>query len=189
MTRPNRFDLAVFAALAAVMLATRTHSLSQIVHLPDTSLASFFAAGYYIRARAAFPALFALGFAIDLVMIRLLSTPDFCFTIAYALLVPAYGVMWAAGRWAHGRLAPKPAALPAVSATICVASLGAEIIASGGFYAFSGRFADPTLAGFGIRLLHYYPYTLLAALTWTGAAAATHVAVLQLRQLLRAGAR
>jgi len=189
MSRQRSFDLAVFAALSAVMLVTRTHSLSEVVHLPDTSLASFFAAGYYIRTRAAFPAMFALGFAIDLVMIRLLGTPDFCFTLAYAMLVPAYGVMWAAGRWAHGRLAPRPAALPALLATVCRASLAAEIIASGGFYAFSGRFADPTLAGFSVRLLHYYPYTLLAALTWTGAAIASHVTVLQLRPMLRAGAR
>jgi hypothetical protein len=42
MARPRNFDLSVFAALAVVMLITRSHSLSQYVHVPDTSLASFF---------------------------------------------------------------------------------------------------------------------------------------------------
>ena len=62
----RRFDILVFAALAVVMLATRPHSLSEFVHLPETSLASFLVAGFYIRPRLAFPALFALAFAIGI---------------------------------------------------------------------------------------------------------------------------
>ena len=42
----RRFDILVFAALAVVMLATRPHSLSEFVHLPETSLASFLVAGF-----------------------------------------------------------------------------------------------------------------------------------------------
>jgi hypothetical protein len=170
MTRPRPADFAVFAALAAIMLATRTHSLSQFVHLPDTSWASFFVAGYAIRSRHGFPALFGLGFAIDLVMIRLLGTPDFCFTPAYAMLVPAYGTMWLAGRWARGALTPVVASLPALLALVCGATFVAEILSSGGFYFLGGRFADPTLAGFWPRLIRYLPLTLEATLIWTGVA-------------------
>jgi hypothetical protein len=50
------------------------------------------------------PALFALGFAIDVVVIYGLGGSGFCFTPAYAMLLPAYGVMWAAGRFAAARL-------------------------------------------------------------------------------------
>lgn len=189
MSRQNRFDLCVLAALAAVMLITRTHSLSQVVHLPDTSWASFFVAGYYVRSRHAFPALFLLGFAIDLVMIRVFGTPDFCFTVAYWLLVPAYGAMWLAGSWAHERLAPRATALPMLLALVCAASFVAELISSGGFYAFGGRFANPTLAGFLPRLAHYFPYTLSATLGWLSVVVLAHALVLALRPDLRAGAQ
>jgi hypothetical protein len=189
MTRQYRFDLLVFAALAVVMLVTRSHSLSQYVHLPDTSWASFFVAGFYIRSRHAFPALFLLGLAIDLVMIRVFGTPDFCFTLAYWLLVPAYGAMWLAGAWAHERLTPKRASLPALLVLVCAATLVAEVIASGGFYFWGGRFASPTLAGFLPRLQHYFPMTLLSTLGWTGLAAAAHALAIRLSPDLAANRR
>jgi hypothetical protein len=181
MTRDKRFDLTVFAALALVMLITRSHSLSQYVHLPDTSWASFFVAGYYIRSNHAFPALFLLAFAIDLVMIRLFAAPDFCFTIAYWLLVPAYGAMWLAGSWARKRLAFAPKSLPALVALLCGATLVAQLIASGGFYFFGGRFAHVTLAGFLPRLAHYFPMILAATLGWTSVAVLAHAVVILLR--------
>ena len=167
----------IFAALAGVMLLTRTHSLSQVVHLPDTSWASFFVLGYYLRSRLAFAGLFVLGLAIDLVMIRAMGTSNFCFTAAYTALVPAYGAMWLAGRWTARNLAPSLAALPRLIAVVSGASLVAELISSGGFYAFSGRFAAPTLAGFMPRLTQYFPYTLSATLGWVSVAVIVHVAL------------
>lgn len=188
MARENRFDLLVFAALAVVTLITRSHSLSHLVHLPDTSWASFFVAGFYIRSRHAFAALFLLGFAIDLVMIQVFGSPDFCFTLAYWLLVPAYGAMWLAGSWAHNRLAPHKqpnfASLPALLVLVCGATLVAEVISSGGFYFWGGRFADPTLTGFLPRVQHYFPGTLLSTLGWTGLAAAAHAVVVFVRPAL-----
>jgi hypothetical protein len=66
------FQLATFAVLAAVMLVTRTHSLSNLVHLPETSLASFFVLGYLVRQPLGFAALFLLAFGIDVVTINVL---------------------------------------------------------------------------------------------------------------------
>ena len=180
MTRQKRIETLIFAALTAIMLLTRTHSVSQVVHLPDTSWASFFVLGYYLRSRIAFAGLFLLGLAIDLVMIRVMGVSNFCFTAAYAALVPAYGAMWLAGRWAAGNLAPSLAALPKLIAVVSGANLVAELISSGGFYAFSGRFAAPTLAGFMPRLAQYFPYTLSATLGWVSVAVIIHLG-LQLR--------
>jgi len=168
---PADVSLFVFIALVLVMLITRTHSLSQVVHLPDTSLASFFIAGFYIRSRLAMPALLALGFAIDVVMIKVMGTSDFCFTLAYAMLLPAYGVLWAAGRLAAARLG---GSLPMIAGLFAVAVLGSELLSSGGFYFLSGRFAEPTLAGFLPRLLRYFPLTLISALGWGAVAAMAH---------------
>ena len=165
-----RLDIAIFAALAAVMLITRPHSLSEFVHLPETSLASFVVAGYYIRSRLAFPALFALAFAIDVVSIHVMGGSDFCFTIAYWMLLPAYGVMWFAGRLAADRLDRKPAHLPALIALVASAAFVSNVFSSGGFYALSGHFPDATIAGWLPRLERYFPGTLLATLSWTGIA-------------------
>ena len=144
----RRFEQAVFAVLAVVMIVTRSHSLSPSDHLPDTAWASFFVAGAYIRSWRGFAGLFLLGLAVDLVVIRVLGMPDYCFTAAYWLLVPAYGAMWLAGRWARQSLAPTLASLPKLLAVVCGASLVSELISSGGFYLFSGHTAAPSLAGF-----------------------------------------
>lgn len=172
--RNSRFDLAVFGMLALVMLVTRTHSLSNVMHLPDTSLASFFVLGFLVRRAAAFAGLFLLGFAIDVTVIGWFGQSDFCFTPAYWMLVPAYGTMWLAGRFGARKLGDKAAALPALVALVAGATFVSELFSSGGFYFLGGRFADPTIAGFMPRLARYFPPTLYATLLWTGTAAGIH---------------
>lgn len=173
----RRFQTGLFAVLALVMLATRTHSFSNLFHVPDTSWASFALAGYYLRSRFAFPALFALAFAIDVVMIYLLGTSGFCFTIAYWMLLPAYGTMWLAGRWARRNLPDTPAALPMLALALLGAGLVAHFFSSGGFYWLSGRFEEPTIAEFAQRVARYLPGTLASLAIWAGFAATLHALV------------
>ena len=189
MARHSRFDLALFAVLALVMLVTRTHSLSQYVHLPDTSWASFFVAGYYIRSRAAFPALFLLAFAIDLFVIGVMGGSSFCFTPAYWMLVPACGVMWLAGRFAAARMGASLAHLPAVVGLVAGATCVAQLFSSGGFYFLGGRFAEPSLVEFAGRMMRYFPASLLSTLIWTGIALAGHMVVMLLNSSQISGQR
>jgi hypothetical protein len=179
------FQLSALAALAAVMLITRTHSLSNLVHLPDTSLASFFVLGYLVRQPLAFAALFLLGFAIDVVVIYVLGGSGFCFTPAYWMLVPAYGVMWFAGRFAATRFGETLSALPASAVLLIAAAFVSNLFSSGGFYLLGGRFADPSIAGFLPRLQRYFPGTLLATLLWSGVGAAVYAVILTVRPQLR----
>lgn len=189
MVRNARFDLAVFGALALVMLVTRTHSLSNVVHLPDTSLASFFVLGFFVRRAVAFGALFLLGYAIDVIVIGWFGQSDFCFTPAYWMLVPAYGTMWLAGRFGAEKLGERASALPAIAVLVTAAMLVSQLFSSGGFYFLGGRFPDPTLAGFMPRLARYFPTTLYATLLWTGAAAGIFALLSVARPQLRAGNR
>ncbi len=175
MTRFKSFDLSLFIVLALVMLITRSHSLSQFVHLPETSLATFFVAGFYIYPRLAMPALFLLGFAIDLVVINYMGVSNFCFTPAYWMLLPAYGVMWFAGRMVAHKFGASLASLPAIIITVCVAAFISNLFSSGGFYFLGGRFDDPSLSGFLPRIARYFPGTLLSTVTWTGVAAVCHI--------------
>ncbi len=82
-------------------------------------------------------------------------------TAAYWMLVPAYGAVWGAGRWYAGRHRPTAATLPILTGAVLVGGIAAEVLASGGFYLFSGRFADPNLSELLGRLGTYLPATLL----------------------------
>lgn len=188
MVRKSRFELSLFAVLALVMLVTRSHSLSNVVHLPDTSLASFFVLGLFVPHLIGFAALFLLGLAIDLVVIGWFGQSSFCFTAAYWMLVPAYGVMWLAGRLAQARFGLRVAALPAIAALLVGATFASEVLSSGGFYFLGGRFAEPTLAGFLPRLARYFPNTLVATLGWSGLAAAGMAVLFMVRPGLRTAA-
>ncbi len=181
-----RLDFRVFAALAALMLVTRSHSLSHVVHLPDTDLASFFVLGFFVRRIAAFAALFALGFAIDLVVITVLGGSGFCFTPAYWMLLPAHGVLWLAGRFAAAHWGDRLAALPAIAALLVAASFASYLLSSGGFYFLSGHFPDASLAGFLPRITRYFPGSLLATLLWSSVAAALWALIVTARPALRA---
>ncbi|QIG79065.1 hypothetical protein [Stakelama tenebrarum] len=156
------------------MLATRPHLLDQYFHMPDTAWASFFVLGYFVRNRLAFPALFALGFAIDVVVIYLLGGSGFCFTPAYWMLVPAYGTMWFAGRFAARNLEPTVGALPAFALLATAAAFVAHCFSSGGFYLLSGHFDQPTLAEFAGRVARYFPGNLVSMWIWLGIAALCH---------------
>lgn len=180
-----RFDLLVFAALALVMLVTRPHLVSVLKHVPDTGLASFFVLGFLVRRPLAFAGLFLLAYVIDVTAIYGLGVSDFCFTAAYWMLLPAYGVMWLGGRFAGGRLGDRLTALPAMALLIAATALVSDLFASGGFYFLGGRFPDPTIAGFLPRIQRYFPIVLVSALLWSGVAAAIYAAVVMVRPDLR----
>ncbi|WP_156842536.1 hypothetical protein [Novosphingobium aquimarinum] len=172
MTRFARADSIILAILAALMLATRPHPLDQYFHVPDTAWASFFVLGYFVRNKLAFPALFGLAFGIDVVVIYLLGGSGFCFTPAYGMLLPAYGTMWLAGRFAARKLEPKAGSLPGFAILATAAAFVAHGFSSGGYYLLSGRFDHPTLAEFAGRVEQYFPGNLLSMWVWLGIAAA-----------------
>lgn len=188
MVRHSRFDLALFGALALVMLVTRTHSLSDVVHLPDTSLASFFVLGFLVRRAMAFAGLFLLAVGIDLLVIGWFGQSSYCFTPAYWMLLPAYGTMWIAGRLGAEKIGVAPSTLPVLLLLLVGATLVSQLFSSGGFYFLGGRFADPSLAGFMPRLARYFPLTLYATLLWSGVAAVAYAMLAATRPAMLARA-
>lgn len=168
-------------ALAALMAATRGQQFAPLAHhLPDASLAVFFLAGFYLRSLWVFPALFALATLIDLMAIGWGGVSGYCLTPAYWLLVPAYGVVWGLGRWLAMRHRESKATWPLLVGVLLVGGALAEVIASGGFYLFSGRFADLTLGELLGRLATYLPATLLHLMLYVGLAALAHLTLVRL---------
>ncbi len=187
-TAHPRTQLMIGLALAGLMAATRGQAFAPLGHhLPDAALAVFFLAGFYLRPVWAFAALFGLASAIDLIAVGWGGVSAYCLSPAYWLLIPAYGTLWAAGRWYRRLHRPDLTTVPRLGALLLGAGVLAEAFASGGFYLFSGRF-EPSLLGFGYSLVSYLPGTLGALLAYVSVGALVHVGLGADRRVRGAGA-
>ncbi|OZA30462.1 MAG: hypothetical protein B7X93_03215 [Hydrogenophilales bacterium 17-61-9] len=172
-----RQQIAISLVLILLMLLTRSHHWASIHSLPDASWAIFFLLGVYVRALWVVPALIAASVAIDYVAITWGGVSDFCVSPAYWLLIPAYLALFAGGRfYARGHGLSLLGLFRLIGVALAVVVI-AELLTSGGFYFFSGRFAEPTLAGFIPRFEQYFPRMLGTFALYLGVAAAVHVAL------------
>ncbi|MEJ2620979.1 MAG: hypothetical protein P8163_12125 [Candidatus Thiodiazotropha sp.] len=170
--------------LALVMLATRGHHDLSPVHLPDASWAVFFLLGLYLPQRWLFTLFFLLAAGMDYISITWGGVSSFCVTGAYLLLIPAYWSLWLSARihQPQGQLTFAdllPLALYALAGTLVC-----ELISSGGFYFFSGRFVDTNWIEFSDRLITYLPGNLKNQALYLGLAAIIHTLVSLLRHKL-----
>jgi len=164
-------------SLALLMAATRSHHFASITHLPDASWAVFFLAGFYLRPVWTFPALLALAVVSDYVAIAWLGVSDFCVSPAYGFLLPAYSALWLAGRWYARRYHFRFSTLPLLAVALLTGAAVCELLSSGGFYFFSGRFEETSFAEFGARLANYFPHALEGIGLYITSAILIHVAV------------
>lgn len=177
----SRQQLAIGVALALLMALTRSHHWTTLHSLPDASWAVFFLAGVYLRAFWIAPVLMLGAGLADYVAITWGGVSSFCISPAYWLLIPAYGALFLAGRVyaRHHRLSWS--ALPWLLGSALAGAVLAELFSSGGFYFFSGQFAEPSLGEFIPRLVKYFPLMLSTMAAYLGLAAVIHVAVVSLR--------
>lgn len=172
--------LAVFAALALLMAATRAHHFGAI---PDASWAVFFASGAYLAGhqRWAFPALMALAVAVDYLVISATGLDfwtHYCVSPGYWFLLPAHAAMMAAGQWAAANgLAPRWALLGRLVLALAVGTVACHLLAQGGFYWFSSAVAEPTLAGWAKNYGDWLMPYAQVAFAWVGVMAAFHLAL------------
>ena len=174
LTLSNRNQLFIGVALATLMIATRGHHFATLQHLPSASWAVFFLAGLYLRPARVFVALLALAGFLDYAAITWGGVSSFCVSPAYALLLPAYGVLWLAGRWYAKRYRFEWRTLLPLSMAVLTGATMCEMLSSGGFYFFSGRFVDTNIAEFGARLVKYFPGMLQSMLFYVAIVAVTH---------------
>lgn len=172
-----RQQIAISLVLVLMMLFTRSHHWASIHSLPDASWAIFFLLGVYVRALWVVPVLIGASMVIDYVVITWGGVSDFCVSPAYWLLIPAYAVLFAGGRfYARGHRLSVGGLLRLMGVALA-AVVVAELLTSGGFYFLSGRFADPTLAGLMPRLEKYFPPMLGTFAMYLGAAVVVHLAL------------
>ena len=166
MTRTAQTTL-VAIALLAVMAATRSHHFTSLLGPGDATLAAFFLGGLFLR-RATWLALF-LGMAglIDFVAVQG-GTSAWCITPGYALLAPAYGALWLAGRWSTGALR-SPAGLLRSAGLLAGAVAVFFVISNVGFYAFADAVAGMSAIDYALRVATYLPGYLVQAFAYSGA--------------------
>lgn len=174
LTLSTRNQIVIAALLTLLMILTRSHHFASVHHLADASWAIFFLAGIYLRSSWSLAAFFALSWGLDFAAYTWGGVSSFCLTPAYVFLLPAYGSLWLAGRWFaqryqfSWRTAAPLAASSFAGLTLC------ELFSSGGFYFFSGRFTDTTIAEFGTRLMTYFPLYAETFATYLGIAIVLH---------------
>ncbi|MCY1276311.1 hypothetical protein D9M68_283010 [compost metagenome] len=165
----TRNQLLLGLALALLMAVTRGQHFATL-NLPSASWAVFFLAGVLLRPRWVFPALFAEATLLDFTMVALGTVGDWCTSPAYWVLVPAYGALWCAGRLYARWHRDHWRSLAVLALTVIVAAFACHLLSSGGFYFLSGRYPEPTLAGFLPRIAHYYPRFLANLALYVGVA-------------------
>jgi len=174
LTLSTRHQILIGLGLIALLITTRSQHFATLTQLPGAAWAVFFLAGVYLRPAWIAVALFALVWAIDFSVITWGGVSNFCFTSAYAFLVPAYGALWLAGRWYAQQYQFSWSNLMPLIGSVLLAAIACELLSSGGFYFFSDRFAATSLTEFGLRLSLYFPASLQALLLYVGIAAAVH---------------
>jgi len=168
-------QLVVGLALAALVAVTRGHHFASLEHLPGASWAVFFLAGVYLRPGWVLPALLAETWLLDFAAYTWGGVSGFCLTPAYLFLLPAYAALWLAGRWYAKQHGFHWRTLMPLSLAVLGGAMVCELFSSGGFYFFSGRFAEPTVAEFGARLVKYFPAYLQSLLFYVAIASVMHI--------------
>ena len=170
----TRSQWLIGSLLVLFLTVTRGHHFASLSHLPDASWSVFFLAGVYLRSWRVLPLLITLAGALDYMAITYGGVSDFCVSTAYILLLPAYTCLWLAGRWYAERYQFKWNTLLILTATVLVGAFLCEVLSSGGFYFFSGRFEETIPAEFGVRLVKYFPFNLQSMVFYVGMAAIVH---------------
>lgn len=172
LSRP--MNLALLAAFAALMVATRFNHFGDALHLPDASMALFFLGGLYLRRHWQFVAMLALAVVVDWVSIEYAGVSDFCVTPSYAFLLPAYAVLWYGGRLYAPRLDGRIGPLLGAAGVGLVAASVSFLISNGAFYWLGGRYEDPHFAEYLARAWQWGPLFVRTTMMYVAVALAVH---------------
>ena len=171
----QRSQLLIGTFLILLMAVTRGHHFASIDHLPSASWAVFFLAGFYLKPLWSFPLLVLEALLLDFAAITFGGVSSFCVTPSYVMLIPAYASLWGAGRWYAHRHQPQLRSMLPLISSLVLGVVVCQLISSGSFYFYSGRFTDPTLAELVNRLIKYTPPRFEAVFFYVGFAIVAHL--------------
>jgi len=172
--------------LLALLIGTRSQFVVEHLHFapafraPDATLAVFFLAGLWI-ASAPFTIVLLGAAALADQIAFAGGVPDWCLTAAYVCLIPAYLVMWFAGRYCRGVDLMSPAGAAKLVGALVVGCFIEFVISSGSFFLWSGYFPTMSASEYWSKTIGYYPSYLGWAAVYIAAALAVASVVRSLR--------
>ncbi|MDF4003676.1 hypothetical protein P3W33_09785 [Luteibacter sp. PPL552] len=175
LSRP--LSVALAASFALVMIGTRFHHFGDWLHLPDASMALFFLGGLYLRRHMAFVGFVALAVLVDWYSVSYAGVSAFCITLAYSFLPLAYAVLWYAGRAIAPRFDGSLRSHVIVFATLLASASLSYVVSGGSFYFLGGRYAEPNLADYGVRLMTWGPRFVRTTACYVAVAQVAHAVI------------
>jgi hypothetical protein len=168
-----------FALLASLMAATRFNHAGAPWLPPDASWAVFFIAGFYLRSqwRWALALLLIEAIGIDYLAIRYYGVSNYCVTLAYWFIAPAYSVLWLGGVWLGRHCQRAPRDLVRLLVSLVLAVTLCYLLTGTSFYWLSGRVAHPSLMGWAANLTSWYGHFLVVSCAYVAMAALLHIDV------------
>jgi hypothetical protein len=164
----SRAEKTAAVALAVLMAATRVHHFGVGTIAPDASTAVFFLAGLALANPAWFVVFLVEAVALDAFAIGIAGVADACVTSGYALLAPAYGALWIAGRMLRGVGRLDLLAALKFGAAITGGVVAFFVIANVGYF-FGSEFGALGVPEYAKRVVRYFPYYELATLFYGAA--------------------
>lgn len=173
MSTQTSRQLTILTLLALVMAATRFSHTGSAWLPPDASRAVFFIGGFYFARewRWALGLLLIEAVAVDYTAIRYFGVSNYCVTIAYWFIVPAYSALWLGGAWLRHHYRQAPVDLVRLVASFVVSVTVCFLLTQGGFYWLGGRIAHPDLAGWWSNLTRWYGHFLTVPCAYVALAA------------------
>jgi hypothetical protein len=176
-TIPRRF--AVFVLLALSMAVTRFgHAGGTAWLLPDASWAVFFVGGFYLARswRWALAMLLIEAVGLDGLAIRHYGVSNYCLTLAYWFIVPAYSVLWLGGSWLGRYYQQTPLDLVRLCASLYLSVTICYLLTNASFYWLGGQVEHPSFAGWWSNFTDWYGHFLAVSCTYVALATLVHLA-------------
>jgi hypothetical protein len=163
------------------MAATRFDHVGSAWSLPDASWAVFFVGGFYFArmGSGALAALLLEAVAVDYIAIRYYGVSNYCLTLAYWFIIPAYAVLWLGGTWMRRHCQQAPRDVVRLIASVVFAVSVCYLITQASFYWLGGRVAHPSVAGWWANFARWYGHFLTVSCTYVALAALAHIALTQ----------
>lgn len=184
MFTPSSRRLGLFVLLALSMAATRFGHVGSAWSLPDASWAVFFVGGFYFARKGswALGVLLNEAVAVNYIAIHYYGVSNYCVTLAYWFIVPAYAALWLGGTWVHRHYQQAPLDVARLLVSLVISVSVAFVLTQTSFYWLSGRIAHPSSAGWWSNFTSWYGHFLTVSCTYVALAALAHIAFTQRAQ-------
>ena len=162
-----RNERIVILVLTILMAATRIEHFGMGQLAPDASVAIFFLAGLLIANPLWLAAFIVEAMLLDLTAIQVVGVESVCVTLGYGLMIPAFGSLWLAGRFARDSERLGAATVAKLVSACVVGIIGFFVFSNIGYYLGGGFDSSMGLAEYARRVMRYFPYYLTIGLSYS----------------------